>query len=115
MREIKNNVEIGKMQNADLRLSKSEKAEPQAISEGEESSIKDFSNPTEVLGRSQVNSTDNLKSDVKFGLANPDAIASSDKLFNIAYSQLLNENDPQAYEKACAIATATDARDLLTK
>lgn len=113
MREINNNVEMGKAQSTDFKLNKPEKSEPQFCSESEETEIKDFSNPTEILGRSQVSSTDNLKSDVAFGVANPDSIANSEKLFDMAYTQLLKDNDPHAYEKACAIATSTDARELL--
>lgn len=105
MREIKNNVEIGKAQGADFKSSKTEKSEPQFCAELEETDLKDFSNPTEILGRSQVSKADNLKEDVAFGMANPQAIASADKFFNIAYAQLLSQNDPNAYEKASTMAS----------
>lgn len=113
MSKINNNMEIGKVQKADSKAEKTENVIPQP--KMEESSIKDFSNPTaEALGRSQVNRTDNLQSDVAFGMANPDTIENADKLFNIAFAGLRADGDPNAYEKACAIATSTDARELLT-
>lgn len=115
MREIKNNIEIGKLPGADLKQIKVDASgQQQQSAEPQESSIKDFSNPTEILGRSQVSNADNLKSDVSFGVENSGAIASSDKLFDLAYNQLLKDNDPEAYEKACAISTSADTRDLLS-
>ena len=59
--------------------------------------------------------SDNVKEDVKFGMAHPEAIASSDKLFNLALAKLEAEGDPNAYEKACAISTSTDSRELLSR
>lgn len=115
MREIKNNVEIGKVQKAELKPSKVNDAEPQFCGELEKDSVKDFSNPTEVLGRSQVNKTDNLKEDLTFGMANPEVMNKSDKLFNLALSKLEAQGDPNAYEKACAVATSEDAKELFSK
>ncbi|MFA7657845.1 MAG: hypothetical protein WCY19_00255 [Candidatus Gastranaerophilaceae bacterium] len=117
MREVKNNVEIGKAQKSDLRTAKGTKAEPQFCGEfEEESSIKDFSNPkAEALGRSQVSKTDNVEKDVAFGKAHPETIERADKLFALAFKGLRAAGDPDAYEKACAISTSSDARDLLSK
>lgn len=116
MRDLNNNFEIGKVQNTNLKQDRSDKVEPQQITEIEDASVKDFSNPSaEALGRSQVSKTDNLREDVSFAYSNPKAIESSDKLFDMALKNLLAENDPEAYEKACAIATSPDARDLLSK
>jgi hypothetical protein len=115
MREIKK-VELGNIQNVDLKTNKNEKAEAQPCAEVGETTINDFSNPkAEVLGRSQVTEADNLKSDMTFGLENPQALAGSDKLFDTYYEQLLKENDPAAYEKACAMATSEEARDVLVQ
>lgn len=113
MREINKNMDIGKVQKVDLQTSKTEKNEPQFCGEIEEVNVKDFSNPKEVLGRSQVNKADNLKNDVSFGIANPKAIENSDKLFELAFNKLQSKGDPNAYEKACAIATSEDAKALL--
>lgn len=115
MREIKNNVEIGKVQKNELKSGNSDKFESQSItSEGKE--IKDFSNPSaEALGRSQVSKTDNIKSDIAFGIANPQAISKSDKLFNMALAKLEADGDPEAYEKACSIATSQDAKELFSR
>ena len=116
MSKINNNVEIGKIQKVDSKTEKTENIEPQQ--KKEESSIKDFSNPkAEALGRSQVKSNDNLKADVAFGMAHPETIKNADKLFNIAFSGLQSGNnpDPDAYAKACAIATSGDSRELLSK
>lgn len=107
-----NNVEIGKVQKIDSKIEKTESNEPQTVAN--EATIKDFSNPSaEALGRSQVHSTDNLQSDVSFGMAHPEAIENSDKLFNIAFAGLSQNGDPNAYEKACSIATSADAKSLL--
>jgi len=121
MREIKNNVEIGKVQKQEVKPNVAPSVEttaPAQPSTEPEKEIKDFSNPSaEVLGRSQVvvGKADNLKEDIKFGMANPAAISSSDKLFNLALAKLENEGDPNAYEKACAISTSPDFRELLSK
>lgn len=112
MREIKK-VDMSQVPNIDSKTQG--KAEPSFCGEDTEKKVvKDFSNPTEVLGRSQINKADNLKADVAFGLANPNAISNSDRFFDIAYAQLLEKDDPHAYEKACAISTSTDARELLS-
>lgn len=113
MREIKNNVEIAKMQNAGLKQDKLAKSEESLTSESEETALKDFSNPTEILGRSQVSKTDNVKQDTSFGVSNPSKIARSDKLFEMAYKNLMAKGDPDAYEKACTIATCDEAKEIL--
>lgn len=125
MREIKNNVEIGKIQKQETKPSVApssslpvEKTGPVLNAAESEKEIKDFSNPSgEVLGRSQVivSKADNVKEDVKFGMAHPEAIERSDKLFNLALAKLEKEGDPNAYEKACAISTSADSRELLSK
>lgn len=108
MREINknnNSVEIAKMPKPELKASSGEEADKKVIEEAEKLNVSDFSNPTEVLGRSQVNKTDNLKADVSFGLAHPDAIESADRFFNMAYAQLQEKGDPAAYEKAASMAS----------
>ena len=107
MREVKNNVEIGKTKKVEVKSTKIEKAEPQFCGELEtESTIKDFSNPSaEVLGRSQVSKADNLKADVAFGMEHPETISSADKFFDIAYNTLQSKKDPNAYEKASTMAS----------
>jgi hypothetical protein len=115
MRDINNNLELVKLQKAELKSSKIEdKQETQKVNT-EEATLKDFSNPTEVLGRSQVTKSDNLKEDVAFGKKQAKVIFSSDKLFDIAFKQLQAKGDLNAYEKACAIATSSEARELLSK
>lgn len=117
MREIKNNVEVGKIPKADFKKEKCEEAEPQFCGESNNESpkVKDFSNPTEALGRSQVNKADNLKTDIAFCSVHPEAVENSDKLFEIAFKGLQDSGDPNAYEKACAIATCEDAKELFSK
>lgn len=114
MREINKNMKIGKVQPNGFKQEKPEKAETSFCGESEEASIKDFSNPSaEVLGRSQVSKTDNLKEDIAFGKANPEKIAKADKLFNLALAKLEAEGNPNAYEIASSIATSEDAKMLL--
>ena len=115
MRDVKNNVEIGKLKKSELKVNKADKQELQACENSEETSLKDFSNPTEVLGRSQVNKSDNLEQDVTFGINQAKAISNSDRLFDIAFKQLKADGEPNAYEKACTIATSSETRDLLSK
>lgn len=115
MREIKNNVEIGKVKNTEMKLNKTNSADPNFCGDSETSNVNDFSNPTEVLGRSQVSKTDNLKVDVAYAMENKEAISKSDKLFEMAFKGLQEDGDPDAYEKACAIATSEEAKDLLSK
>ena len=106
MREINNNnVEIPKVQKAEVKPALSEEVDKKISEESEKLNKTDFSNPTEALGRSQVSKADNLKSDVSFGLAHPGAIAKSDNFFNLAFSQLQAKGDPEAYEKAASMAS----------
>lgn len=115
MREI-NNSDVSNIQKTNLTTGKIEKNDPQVCNEGEECGLKDFSNPSgEVLGRSQVNKADNLKQDLAFCAINPEAVQSSDKLFEIAYKKFSEEKDPNAYEKACYVSTSQEARGLLSK
>jgi len=109
MREIKK-VEMSKMPNLDPKMV--EKSEPQFC--GEETNpkvVNDLSNQTEVLGRSQISKADNLSSDVTFGMQNYQAIESADKFFDIAYAQLVKDNEPNAYEKASTMS-AIYAKEL---
>ncbi len=115
MRDVNNNMRIGKLKKSELKTEKIEKQELQHSGDLEETSLKDFSNPTEVLGRSQVSKSDNLKQDVAFGMARTEAISSADRLFDIAFKQLQADDDLNAYEKACTIATSLETRDLLSK
>ena len=88
MRDVKNNVEIGKIQpRPEIKTAKAEEvALPAAPIE--EKIAADFSNPSaEVLGRSQVSPADALQKDVAFGMANPEAIEKADKFFDMAYAQ----------------------------
>ncbi len=55
----------------------------------------------EVAGRSLVKG-DNLENDIKFALANPQAINAANDFFEISFGQLLKEGHPNAYEEACA-------------
>lgn len=112
MSEIKKiNVGQGKVP-ANVEQKSAEKSEPQfSGSESNPKVVKDLSDQTEILGRSQISKTDNLASDVAFGMQNPQAIESADKFFNIAYAQLVKENDPNAYEKASSMASIY-AREL---
>lgn len=108
MREIKNNTngaEIAKAKKTEIKPVNTEIVDKKITEESEKLNVADFSNPTEVLGRSQVSKADNLKADVAFGLANPKAITKADKFFEIALSQLKAKGDPEAYEKASSMAS----------
>lgn len=110
MSEIKK-INVGKF-SQNVEHKSAEKSEPQfSGSESNPKVVKDLSDQTEVLGRSQISKTDNLASDVTFGMQNPQAIESADKFFNIAYAQLVKDNDPNAYEKASSMASIY-AREL---
>jgi len=105
MREIKNNVEMAKLQHVKKEI-KSEKSEVAFQGAVEDKSITDFSNAkAEVLGRSQVEKPDAIAKDVAFGTKHPSIIANADKLFDITYDKLSSEGDSRAYEKACEIST----------
>lgn len=104
MREIKK-INAGQAP-ANIEQKSAEKSEPQfSANETNTKVVKDLSDQIELIGRSQVCKSDNLNCDVSFGMKNPQAIESADKFFDIAYAQLVNENDPNAYEKASAMAS----------
>lgn len=107
MREIKNNVEIGKIQQKhEIKTGKAEETFPQ-ISAAEETPSKEVSfSGAEVLGRSQVNKADALNKDIAFGMKHPDAIEKADKFFKVAYSKLKADGEANAYEKACTLTNA---------
>jgi len=88
MRELKNNVEISKVQpRQEIKTTKAEEIVAPIVAK-EEKAAADFSNPTaEVLGRSQVNQADALQKDVTFGMAHPEAIEQADRFFEMAYEQ----------------------------
>ena len=67
--------------------------------------IKDFSNPTEVLGRSQVKKADNSNSDLKMLLENPQIAENSDKIFEAAYAAAKAAGAEHPYEEASEFAT----------
>ena len=108
MRDVKNNVELGKVQpRKEIKPEKTEEVIQPVVSQ-EEKVTADFSNPTaEALGRSQVGpgSVDALKKDVAFGMAHPDAIDQADKFFNIALSQLEAKGEKDSYAKASELCT----------
>lgn len=109
MREINNNVEIGKVQKPELKpsnLEKPELAEKEEIHK-EEKKIADFSNPTEIIGRSQVQTpkVDNMKEDIAMISTNPQAVEASEKLYEIVYAKLQKDGHPNAAEEAAAIST----------
>ena len=112
MREI-NNTNLGKIQ-PDIKVEKQQNIEV-AKEEIKEDAIQDFSNPkAESLGRSQVMSSDSLKKDVEFLIANPKAVKDAEAFFNMAYADLLKKDVPNAYEKAAAMATLF-AQEVATK
>lgn len=109
MREIKK-INAGQVPNIEQKSA--DKSELQfSGNETNTKVVNDLTNQTELLGRSQICKKDNLACDVAFGMKNPQAIESADKFFNIAYAQLVKENDPNAYEKASSMASIY-AREL---
>lgn|SRR5574344_474538 len=105
MREINNNnFDVKNVQKPELKPTQTPaKSEP--VENEEKKEIKDFSNPTEVLGRAQVSKADNLKQDVALMKKNPDVVESANKFFDMAYAQLSAKKDPEAYEKAATMAS----------
>lgn len=106
MREIKK-INVGQGQvPPNIEPKSADKSDPQfSANEANAKVVNDLSNQTELLGRSQICKKDNLTCDVAFGMKNPQAIESADKFFEMAYAQLVNENEPDAYEKASAMAS----------
>lgn len=110
MREIKK-INAGQVPPS-IEQKSAEKSEPQFCAEEKNArAVNDLSNQTEILGRSQIGKTDNLASDVAFGMQNHQAVERADNFFDIAYAQLVKENDPNAYEKASSMASIY-AREL---
>ena len=112
MREINGN--FNNIQKPEIRVDKKDiSAIDNAQQENDAKIINDFSNPrAEALGRSQVMvNVDNMKNDVAFLKANPDAVEKAEAFFNMTYAHLLQKDVPNAYEKAAAMATVF-AREL---
>ncbi len=104
MREIKNDVTIGSIQQKkELKTGKLGSVIPQ-VESGKITD--DLSISSEVLGRAQVNSPDALQKDVSFASAHPDAIEKADKFFDMTYQTLSENGDPDAYVKASLLTKA---------
>ncbi len=73
----------------------------------EEDKINDFSNPhAEVLGRSMVSvERDTMKNDLDALIANPQIAENSDKLFEFAYYQAVQNGEENPYEEAAYFST----------
>ena len=56
------------------------------------------------MGQSQVK-RDDAVSDTEFFVKNPELVEKSENVFNAALKELQAKNDPEAYEKACLIAS----------
>lgn len=106
MREIGKNMDPNMVQRPEVKTASTEKTDEVKTPAAQEKEIKDFSNPTEILGRSQVSQADNVKNDANFALNNPEIVENADKYFDMAYNQLLKSSEPDAYEKACAMTKA---------
>lgn len=113
MREINNNqnnlnfpkVEIKKEMPQSADVSKTE--DVAALPTTENLSLA----PEAVIGRSQVhmsgiNKTDNVESDMKAMLDNPQAIKKAVDFFDIAYEHLQQTGTENAYEKAAVLTNA---------
>ena len=64
-------------------------------------------------GKIKINPTDNLETDMKTFLDNPKAVQKAVDFFDIAYEQLKNKGDSDAYQKA-AVLTKTFKDDFLS-
>ena len=85
---------------------------PQEIIENDTPQLKDFSNPAEYLGRSQVKysnvnfkGTDNTENDLKILMENPEIAKNSDKIFETAFKAMQDAGIENPYEEATEIAT----------
>ena len=58
-----------------------------------------------IAGKSQIK-TDNISNDLLMLRTNPKLVNLSGEVFDRAYAKLTEQNDPEAYEKACGIANA---------
>lgn len=58
-----------------------------------------------IAGKSQIGKVDNVQNDIAAFCHNPRLIAISDDFFDRAYAKLCDENDPEAYEKACLMTS----------
>ena len=116
MREIKNNVEIGKIQQRKaVKFGNAENVIPQMPTKDDKKAVKEFSNSTaENLGRAQVSPADALNKDIAFGMKHPKVISKADKFFDKAYNDLQKQKAPNAYEKACEM-TATYVNEFGNK
>lgn len=61
--------------------------------------------PKALVGQAQI-VKDNTSKDLHFMMENPDAVSKSEKLFDLTFKALQEQDDSQAYEKACAISTS---------
>lgn len=107
MREINNNRNINNISQHDVKFGDADKNgqnSDQQFVNAEEKEIRDLSNPAEISGRSLVNKADNLKEDMAFVAAHPEAVEKANKFFDIVYEQLQSRGDVDAYADAAVIA-----------
>ena len=80
---------------------------PQGLTEGEEPKFKDFSDPkAEALGRSLlVKDSDNINSDLKALMKNPQVADNSDELFEASYQAAIDSGIENPYEESATFST----------
>lgn len=112
MREIKK-VESSQPQNIRIEKTGSVPEEvPSVISTSQAGSENLTTGPNSLVGQAQV-IKDNSAKDLHFMANNLDAVAKSEQLFDITFKALQENDDPNAYEKACAISTSA-AKELFS-
>ena len=109
---INNINNINGVQNVQYGKGEQNRAEFESVPN--DKTINNLSGHADVVGRSQIQKSDNLQADIEFVMRNPELMAKTEQFFEMAYAKLLREDAPNAYEKASALAT-TFAREIASR
>lgn len=102
MREI-DNMNAIRFQKVEIKKDKPKKS---AAPEGSEDNIEFQNAKAASLGRSQVSKPDNVESDIKFMMKNPELVMQANMFFDNAYDLLKSKNEERAYEKSAQLMQA---------
>ena len=103
--EFNNKINLGAIPSAPVQKVTEKNAAPV-----EKNEVKDVNSQevpvgqNAVAGKSQIKA-DNIANDLVTFKSNPKAVEMADRIFDKTYASLVAEKDPEAYEKACLVAS----------
>ena len=103
--EFNSNINLGAIPGAPVQKAADKGVVPAEKKEAADKNLQEVPvDQSAVAGKSQIKA-DNIAGDLVAFKSNPKTIEMADKIFDKAYASLVAEKDPEAYEKACLVAS----------